>query len=113
MNTSKNVKEYLKQKTRLKNTMKYKMEQLINRSYEAIKARGLIKDDTIESEFFLKMKEELIEISSSFGDEKHYIEECTDLATVCFMQIMHLGYNPIEEFEKCVLKNERRAKECQ
>ena len=85
------------------------MEHLINRSYEAIKGRGLIKHDTLEVEFFLKMKEELKEISSAFGDEQHYIEECIDLATVCFMQIVHLGYNPIIEFEKVVLKNEKRV----
>jgi len=85
------------------------MDQLINRSYSAIKGRGLITEDTIESDFFLKMKEELKEIADSYGNEKHYVEECIDLATVCFMQVLHLGYNPIKEFEKVVLKNEKRA----
>jgi predicted RNA-binding protein with EMAP domain len=84
------------------------INELIERSYSAIRKRGLITDDTIESEFFLKMKEELSEIAGAFGDEKHYIEECIDLATVCFMQIKHLGYDPIKEFEKVVIKNENR-----
>ena len=39
-----------------------------------------------------------------------YMEEITDIATVCFMQVKHLGYDPIKEFEKIVLKNEKRAK---
>lgn len=86
------------------------MKDLINRSYEAIKGRGLIRDSTIESEFFIKMKEELTEIAGSFSEgESRYIEEVTDLATVCIMQIHHLGYNFIEEFQKVVEKNEQRV----
>jgi hypothetical protein len=85
------------------------MKDLIKRSYNAIKGRGLIKQDTIESEFFLKMKEELIEIVAAYGNEKDYIEECVDLATVCIMQVEHLGYDFIKEFEKVVIKNESRA----
>ena len=91
------------------------MEQLINRSYEAIKKRGLIKDNTCKKDFIDKMHEELWEIQLSFMDsfgknkEQHYIEECIDLATVCFMQVLHLGYDPIKEFEKVVIKNEKRC----
>jgi NTP pyrophosphatase (non-canonical NTP hydrolase) len=89
--------------------MKYRFEQLINRSYEAIKSRSLITSDTLESEFFLKMKEELKEVAEAFSEgEERYIEELTDLATVVIMQIHHLGYNFIDEFEKVVIKNETR-----
>lgn len=87
-------------------------KELIERSYEAIKARGLITDETIESQFWLKMKEELSEIAGSFEDgPDRYIEECVDLATVCIMQVHHLGYDFIKEFEKCIEKNEKRANE--
>lgn len=83
--------------------------KLIERSYLAIKKRGLITDKTIESEFFIKAKEELKEVCEAFLiDEKHYIEEWVDLATVAIMQIHHLGYNFIEEFEKVIIKNETR-----
>lgn len=96
------------------------MEELIQRSYEAIKARGLINDNTDFLDFIEKLKEELIEVIDSetiYNLEKteyylkKYIEELIDLSTVCFMQIKHLGYNPIDEFEKVVIKNEKRAKE--
>jgi len=90
--------------------MKDKFEQLLYRSYLAIEKRGLITPETIESEFFLKMKEELSEIASAFNESKpRYVEECIDLATVCFMQIINLGFDPIEEFEKVVIKNENRT----
>jgi len=91
--------------------MKYKMEQLINRSYEAIKARGLITDYTPDLEFRNKMIEEWQECvcAGNIGDKESYISEVTDLATVCIMQIHHLGYNFINEFEKVVEKNEIRA----
>ena len=84
---------------------------LIERSYHAVKHRGLITEHTIESEFFLKMKEELKEVCDGFLEsEQKYIEECVDLATVCILQVHHLGYNFIKEFEKVVIKNENRVK---
>jgi NTP pyrophosphatase (non-canonical NTP hydrolase) len=97
--------------------MKYKFEQLLNRSYEAIKKRGLITDETTISNFLEKINEESFEVIQEgvmynhiySMDECHYIEELIDLATVCFMQVMNLGYDPIEEFRKVVEKNESRA----
>jgi NTP pyrophosphatase (non-canonical NTP hydrolase) len=86
------------------------MKSLIERSYKAIKDRGLITTDTIEWEFFLKMKEELIEVCNAYQEnEDRYIEEVVDLATVCIMQIHHLGYDFEKEFEKVVVKNEKRV----
>jgi len=96
------------------------MKDLIKRSYEAIKQRGLIKEDTHEYEFFDKIEEEFHEVDDAVNlycsfmtksDKDRYIEELTDLATVCIMQIHHLGYDFEKEFEKVVLKNEKRAKE--
>ena len=92
------------------------MEQLINRSYKAIKDRGLITNKTKKSDFIKKLHEELYECEltqlSGYGKNKEvdYIEELIDLSTVCFMQVLHLGYDPIKEFEKVVIKNENRAK---
>lgn len=90
--------------------------QLIERSYQAIKDRGLIKPETKKQDFVLKMHEELDEIKTEIfyydgfdSAIEKYIEECIDLATVCFMQVKHLGYDPINEFEKVVIKNEKRA----
>jgi NTP pyrophosphatase (non-canonical NTP hydrolase) len=104
--------------------MKYKFEQLINRSYEAIKARGLITKDTPKEEFISKLFEEVheaqdVELTIFHGEDvmtseekqhynNRYIEELTDLATVAIMQIHHLGYDFIKEFEKVVIKNETR-----
>lgn len=84
------------------------MKQLIERSYKAIRARGLITDSTQNSEFIAKMQEELQEATIAMFEDD-YIEELTDLATVCIMQIRHLGYDFENEFEKVVLKNESRA----
>jgi NTP pyrophosphatase (non-canonical NTP hydrolase) len=86
------------------------MKELITRSYQAILKRGLITDNTNKLDFIRKMYEELGEVNSNRWEnhEKEYIEECTDLATVCIMQIHHLGYDFKKEFEKVVIKNETR-----
>lgn len=94
------------------------MKELIERSYKAIIERGLIKDDTHIYEFMDKIEEEFYETKeacdklytfNTIGDKSKYIGELIDLATVCFMQVKHLGYDPIKEFEKVVIKNEKRA----
>ena len=82
-------------------------QDLIDRSYTAIRKRGLIYDGIITDEFEKKMKEELKEINDTVN-EMDYISECVDLATVCIMQIKHLGYDFEKEFEKVVIKNETR-----
>lgn len=88
-------------------------QDLIERSYSAIKKRGLIDENTIKIDFIEKMNEELEEIEvHEYNNpyESGYIEECVDLATVCIMQIKHLGYNFEDEFLKGIEKNETRAK---
>ena len=95
------------------------MKDLIERSYKAIIERGLINTYTRPNDFLDKMNEELWEVFNvvygpdniaPYLDERDYIEEVTDLATVCIMQIHHLGYDFIEEFKKVVEKNEAIAK---
>jgi len=89
------------------------MEQLINKSYQAIVDRGLITSTTKKTEFVNKLKEEVFECEMALlnHDKDNYIEELTDVATVAIMQLTNLGCNFIDEFEKCVLKNEQRAKD--
>ena len=87
------------------------MKDLIIRSYEAIKKRGLITKNTLKTQFVQKMFDECSEVDDELYDlnpESKYIEEVTDLATVCIMQIHHLGYDFEKEFEKTVIKNETR-----
>ena len=87
------------------------MKDLISRSYAAILKRGKITDKTTKTEFNDKMFDEWLEVDTEIyvnGAEKSYIEECVDLATVCIMQIHHLGYDFEKEFEKVVIKNETR-----
>lgn len=56
------------------------------------------------------MEEELREVNMALHEsEERYSDEVTDLATVCINQLVHLGRDPIKEFEKVVLKNEGRV----
>jgi NTP pyrophosphatase (non-canonical NTP hydrolase) len=85
------------------------MKDLTERSYLAIKARGLITPKTTKIEFLEKMREELNESYQEILHDGDYIEEVTDLATVCIMQLRHLGCDFETEFLKVVEKNEARA----
>ena len=80
---------------------------LIERSYQAIRKRGKITNDTVIYDFTDKMNEELEEIiNSSSLDGK--IKETVDLMNVCICALKHYGFDPIAEFEKCVIHNETR-----
>ncbi|MFX1295598.1 MAG: hypothetical protein ACFFD2_12205 [Promethearchaeota archaeon] len=89
----------------------FDMKELIKRSLEAIKKRGLIDKNTTDIDFYEKMYEELIEFNEEriLGNIENMIEECIDLITVGIMFIEIMGYDFIEEFEKVVIKNEKRA----
>ena len=84
------------------------MKDLISRSYDAIRKRGLINADTDGHDFIKKMEEELKEIKEALTFENH-IEETVDLMTVCIMSLYHHGFDPVEEFKKEVIKNEGRV----
>ena len=90
------------------------MKQLIERSYKAIRERGLITDETSGAQFIAKAYEELNEWKEAYYTSGLSLdksaEECTDLMTVCCMWLVNSGYDPIEEFRKVVEKNEERAK---
>ena len=96
--------------------MKYKFEQLINRSYEATVKRGCINEDTTIHDFNDKLFEEVREVEiethtsyMTFGDTDLLFNELADIAAVAFNAIIKLGGDPIKEFEKIVEKNEHRA----
>lgn len=83
------------------------MNDLINRSYQAIRKRGLITSETEFIDFIKKMEEELSEIDSAerFEDK---IKETVDLMNVCINALVHHGFDPIAEFKKCVIHQETR-----
>jgi NTP pyrophosphatase (non-canonical NTP hydrolase) len=66
-----------------------------------------MKDASIE-----KMEEELREVKEAYDliDPDKLAEEITDLMTVCVMCLKHFNRDPIEEFEKVCIKNEKRVK---
>jgi NTP pyrophosphatase (non-canonical NTP hydrolase) len=88
------------------------MKKLLDRSYQACLDRGVINSLTTRLDFIKKINEECDEVKEAYYKalpQSKYVEELTDLATVCIMQIHHLGGDFEEEFEKGVLKNEKRA----
>ena len=89
------------------------MRELIERSYAAIRKRGLITADTDFMDILLKMDEELREIKESYcydpvNPMENTIKETVDLMNVCICALIHHGFDPIAEFEKCVIHNENR-----
>lgn len=89
------------------------MKKLLDRSYQALLDRGVINSITTRGDFIEKIDEESNEIKEAYYKalpQAKYVEELTDLATVCIMQIHHLGGDFEREFEKGVEKNENRAK---
>lgn len=83
---------------------------LIERSYQAIRKRGKITVDTDMDDFIEKMREELNEIECDyvFSNFDDTMKETVDLMNVCICALKHHGFDPIAEFEKCVIHNETR-----
>lgn len=88
------------------------MQDLINRSYQAIVERGLITPETTWEDFNEKIKEEFQEMQVEYedGNFEAYVHESLDLVATIFNFIKNNGWNPINGFEDIVLKNEERAK---
>ena len=92
------------------------MKDLIERSYQAIRKRGLIDENTLFKDFIRKLEEEVIEVEIitdvdglvKFTEVEHFIEEWIDVFTVCHMFFKHFNIDYKKEFEKCVIKNETR-----
>ena len=89
------------------------MKDLIERSYLAIRKRGKITIETDFIDFMLKMDEELREIKDAYCYDpikpmEKTIKETVDLMNVCICALKHHGFDPIAEFEKCVIHQETR-----
>ena len=84
------------------------MEQLINRNNQAIIKRGLITKDTTLDDYFDKLDEEVKEAKEAYNDD-NLAEELSDIKSVCDNILLAMKRNPIIEYEKVVLKNEKRA----
>lgn len=76
------------------------MINLLKRHYQSIRKRGLIKDNTKDFEFILKMDEELNEIADA-KTKKERIKEVVDLMTVCTNYLIHQK----QDIEKLLIKN--------
>ena len=94
------------------------MKDLIERSYEAIKDRGLINKDTLIIDFVNKLKEEVSEIEElcdknglvRFVDMEKFLNEWSDAMSVCFNFFTHYSVDIENIFKSNVEKNETRAK---
>jgi hypothetical protein len=87
------------------------MKDLINRSYQSIRNRGLITSDTDFPDFIEKMEEELMEIKKAYERQFNFpnaIRETIDLMNVCSNAVHHFGYDVEKEFVKCIIHNETR-----
>ena len=89
------------------------MEQLIKRSYESIKARGLIEKDTPRASFEAKILEEFTELMEAFifNDSIAIRNESTDLINTLLNFQYHHGIDSEKELIKCIEKQEKRAKD--
>ena len=87
------------------------MKDLIDRSYKAIRKRGLITTSTTNQDFVDKMEEELCEIQAYTHDHRNehlFYAEVVDLMNVCINALHHNNYDVIAEFKKCVIHQETR-----
>lgn len=86
------------------------MKDLIERSYQAIRKRGKITNETSDIEFINKMGEEFREIkyAHKLKFKQGVIAEAVDLASVCINFLTHKGINFEKEFEDCIKYQETR-----
>ena len=87
--------------------------ELFNRNYKAVVDRGLIKPNTIDVDFYYKLKEELGEVSDAMlkFDDDNINEEVTDCLVVCSNWLTHRGCNIEQMLTQIAEKNEKRAKQ--
>lgn len=91
------------------------LKQLFDRNYNAVFNRGLITQNTKDSDFYKKAKEELIEVFHEIMKPKSMInhdkvnEEIADLLNVCSNWLKFRGADLESELTKIAEKNEQRA----
>lgn len=84
-----------------------KLQQLMQRNYDATRRRGLITDKTRKTQFVNKMYEEIEEFDNERDPEKQAIE-LADYLLVGFAYAVHKGIDIISVMEKKVEFNETR-----
>jgi len=88
------------------------LKQLIERNYQSIKDRGLITDKTTLEEQYTSVVCEMYEMNDAPLGSDHEAEEMADIVAAIFNYFKLSGRDPIKEFEKVVIKNEKRAAKC-
>ena len=100
----------MKKQFNLKMRRRISMDKLIKRSYESIKARGLINKNTWIEDFNNKLIEEFNEMQVEYDElnTERYIHEGFDLVNVFFNFCYHNGIDINKKFEEIIIKNENR-----
>lgn len=87
------------------------MKQLIKDNYKSIVDRGLITCKTTHGEFYLKMLEEVHEVSEQFVTEnsEEMFNEVIDVVLTCLNWLEHYDLDIEKELQKKIDKNFQRA----
>ena len=79
------------------------MRKLLKDNYDAIVARGKITTETTDTDFRLKLIEETSEVHREFYKDKTKMAvEIVDVINTCNNWLIHNGYDPDKELEKCL-----------
>jgi len=83
------------------------MKNIIEANYESIKKRGLITENTTESDFVMKLEEEVQEFIDA-ESSLEIAEELADVILVCLNYAKHYGINIEEQLLINITKNQTR-----
>ena len=83
------------------------MKDIINANYQSIKKRGLITPKTTESDFIMKLEEEVQEFIDA-ESKQDKTEELADVILVCLNYAKHYGINIEEQLLINITKNQTR-----
>jgi len=86
------------------------MKDLIERNYKSIVKRGLINNNTTETEFVMKLQEEVQEFIEAlyYGTTQESSEELADVILVCLNFAKHYDINIESELINKIKTNETR-----
>lgn len=85
------------------------MKDLIERNYESTRKRGLINENTADTEFINKIKEELSELEHSiYNNDSEWKYELADIILVCLNYGYHYGLDMEKLLMNKVKFNEKR-----
>jgi len=83
------------------------MKDIINANYQSIKKRGLITPRTTESDFIMKLEEEVQEFIDA-ESKQDKAEELADVILVCLNYAKHYGINIEKQLLLNITKNQTR-----